>query len=170
MIIELTIENFKSFLNSATVNFAAGTTSRLSGNLLRLRNGERVVKSMALYGPNASGKTTVLDGLYALMTFVLFSSQDQKPTSPIPHFEPFALDQSWSKRGSRVALVIDLSGDRYALDVSATATRVWNETLTVQRTSTQPSRKTTPKLLIKRAWDPEKKNMPRHCTTTLGQN
>src|SRR5437588_6967144 len=107
MIIDLTIENFKSFRESTTVSFAAGTTSRLSGNLLRHRNGERFVKSMALYGPNASGKTTVLDGLYALGMFVLFSSQDQKPTSRIPRFEPFALDQSWSRRPSRVALTID---------------------------------------------------------------
>src|SRR5579871_2276413 len=111
MIVELTIQNFKSFLESTTVNFAAGTTSRLSGNLLRHRNGERIVKSMALYGPNASGKTTILDGLYALMSFVLFSSEDQKPTSRIPHFDPFALNRSSTKRGSRVAIVIDLSGD-----------------------------------------------------------
>src|SRR5580698_9250694 len=118
MIVEFTIENFKSFLESTTIDFASGTASRLSGNLLRHRNGERFVKSMALYGPNASGKTTVLDGLYALWAFVLFSSQDQKPTSRIPLFEPFALNQSSSKRPSRIGLTIDLEGDRYTLDVS----------------------------------------------------
>ena len=166
MIIELTIENFKSFRESTTTNFAAGTTSTLSGNLLRHRNGERFVKSMALYGPNASGKTTVLDGLYALRAFVLFSSQDQKPTSRIPRFEPFALDQSSSKRPSRIALTIDLEGDRYTLDVSATDDRVWNETLKVQRTTKQPSRKTTAKTLIERTWDPDKKKY----STTLHED
>src|SRR5258708_30105616 len=98
MIVEITVKNFKSLREATTVSFVAGTTSRLSGNLLRHRNGERFVKSMALYGPNASGKTTVLDGLYALGAFVLFSSQDQKPTSRIPHFRPFALDKSFAKR------------------------------------------------------------------------
>jgi len=155
MIIQFTIENFKSFLEATTVNFASGTTSRLSGNLLRHRNGERFVKSMALYGPNASGKTSVLDGLYALRKFVLFSSQDQKPTSRIPRFEPFLLDQSSRDRPARIALTIDLEGDRYTLDVSATADRVWNETLRVQHTSKQPSRKTPEKLLIERIWDPD---------------
>ena len=67
MIIQLTIENFKSFLESTTIDFASGTASRLTGNLLRHRNGERFVKSMALYGPNASGKTTVLDGLHGAL-------------------------------------------------------------------------------------------------------
>ncbi len=154
MIVKLTVANFKSFLDSTTIDFMSGTASKLSGNLLRHRNGERFIKSMALYGPNASGKTTVLDGLYALGTFVLFSSKDQKPTSQIPRFEPFALDQPSSQRPTRIALTIDLEGDRYTLDVSATASRVWNETLKVQRTTKQPSRKTTAKPLIERCWDP----------------
>src|SRR3954468_21842965 len=110
MIIELTIENFKSFLESTTIDFASGTASTLSGNLLRHRNGERFVKSMALYGPNASGKTTLLDGLYALRFFALFSSQDQKPTARVPLFEPFALDRARSEKPARVALTIDLDG------------------------------------------------------------
>lgn len=168
MIIQLTIENFKSFLESTTIDFASGTTSRLSGNLLRCRNGERYVKSMALYGPNASGKTTVLDGLCALRAFVLFSSQDQKPTSRIPQFEPFALDQLSSKRPTRIALTIDLEGDRYTLDVSATANRVWREALEVQRTMRQPSRKTTVKPLIERTWNPDKKKYATTLHEDLG--
>ncbi|NQV24555.1 MAG: ATP-binding protein [Rhodopirellula sp.] len=166
MIIELTLENFKTFLEPTTISFAAGTTSRVSGNLLRHQNGERFVKSMAVYGRNASGKTTTLDGLYALWAFVDFSGQDQKPTSRIPRFEPFALDQSWSKRPSRVALTIELEGERFTFDVSATADRVWNETLKVQRTSKQPSRKTTAKLLIERIWNPDNENY----STTLHED
>lgn len=166
MIIELTIENFKSFLDSATVTFAAGTTSRLAGNLLRYQSGERFVKSMALYGPNASGKTTVVDGLYALKRFVLFSTEDQKPTSRIGRFEPFALDKSSSKRPSRIALTVDLEGDRYTLAVSVTANRVWNETLKVQRISRQPSRRAATLLLIERAWNPDRKDY----STTLHED
>ena len=157
MIVELTIENFKSFCESTTISFVAGSSSQLAGNLLRRGNGERFVKSMALYGHNASGKTTVLDGLFALGAFVLFSGHDQKPTSRIPRFEPFALDRSKSKRPGRIALTIDLEGDRFILDVSATANRVWNETLRVQHISKQPSRKTTVITLIKRVWNPIKK-------------
>jgi uncharacterized protein len=168
MIIELTIENFKSFREGTTVSFAAGTTSKLSGNLLCHRNGERFVKSMALYGANASGKTTALDGLYALGAFVLFSSQDQKPTSRIPRFEPFALDQASSKRPTRVAITIELEGDRYILDVSATAHRVWSETLKVQHTTRQPSRKTTARVLLDRNWDPKRKSYSAELHEDLG--
>lgn len=166
MIIEITVENFKSFREAATVSFAAGKTSRLSGNLLKHQNDERFVKSMALYGPNASGKTTVLDALYALGSFVLFSSEDQKPTAKIPRFESFALDRALSKRPSRVALTVDLKGERYTLDVSATTERVWSETLRVQRTTRQPSRKATSKTLIDRKWLAE----PKRYATTLHED
>jgi AAA15 family ATPase/GTPase len=168
MIVKLTVENFKCFLESTSIDFAAGTASRLVGNLLRFRNGERFVKSMALYGPNASGKTTIIDGLYALREFALFSSQDQKPTSRIPGFKPFALDQQSSKRPTRIGLTIDLAGDRYILDVSVTADRVWNESLEVQRTTKQPSRKTPVKPLIKRSWDPEEKKYRTVMDGSLG--
>src|SRR5258708_13911043 len=162
MIVEITVKNFKSLREATNVSFAAGTTSRLSGNLLRHPNGERFVKSMALYGPNASGKTTVLDALYALGGFVLFSSQDQQPTSSVPYFRPFALDRSSKNQPSRIALTIDLAGDRYTLDVSATKERVWSETLTFQHTAKQPGRKAVAKVLIERSWDAENK---RYSTT-----
>jgi AAA15 family ATPase/GTPase len=108
MIVNLSIENFKSFREKCFVSFSAGTASRLSGNLLRQKNGERVVKSMGLYGPNASGKTSILDALYALKTFVVFSSQEQKPTSKIPFFEPFVLEKTSSIRPSTIELTVDL--------------------------------------------------------------
>ncbi len=165
MIIQLTIKNFKSFRDEAVVSFAASKTARLSGNLLRHRNGDRFVKALALYGPNASGKTTVLDALYALRHFVLFSSQDQKPTAKIPGFESFALDKAWSNRPSRLGLTIDLDGDRYALIVAATSERVWHEKLTVQRTSAKASRKATSDILIQRTWDSDRKKY----ATVLGE-
>jgi AAA15 family ATPase/GTPase len=168
VIINFTIENFKSFLESATIDFAAGPSKILPGNLLKHRNRERFVKSMALYGPNASGKTTVLDGLYALKLFVLFSTQDQNPKSPIPRFRSFALDRPSSKRPTRIALTIDLEGDRYTLDVSATTDRVWNETLKVQRTTRQASNKTAAKLLIERSWNPKKKEYSTTLAEALG--
>ena len=168
MIVELTIENFRSVVEPTTVSFASGATARLSGNLFRLRNGERIVKSMALYGANASGKTTLLEALYALRSFVLFSSQDQKPTSRIPHFEPFTLDSTLSKRPSRISLTIALEGDRYTFEVAATPDRVWSESLKVQHITKQPSRKTTSQPLITRSWDPGKKKYSTDLALALG--
>ncbi|MGL4463083.1 MAG: AAA family ATPase [Planctomycetia bacterium] len=158
MIVELTIENFKSFRDPATISFKAGKADKLSGNLLQARNGERFVKSMALYGPNASGKTTVLDGLFVLMQFVLFSSRDQSPTEPIPGVVPYLLDPSSTERPSRIAATFDLQGDRFTVDVAATAERVWSETFTVRRATSRSARKSAAKTLIERTWNPDEQN------------
>ncbi len=168
MLIELTIENFKSILEPTNVSFVAGTTKRQNGNLLRHPNGERVVKSMSLYGPNASGKTTVLDGLYALGFFVLFSNHDQKPTTSIPRFEPFGLDKLAKSRPARVSIVVELEGNRYTLDVSATNERVWSERLSVQHMTKQPTRKTNAVQLIARSWEPKTKQYRTELHDSLG--
>jgi len=168
MIIELTIDNFKSIREPTTISFVAGTTSRLPGNVLRTANKERFVKSMALYGPNASGKTTVLDALYALGSFVIFSSKDQRPTTKIPRFEPFLLDRQTAKRPSRIVLTIEVEGDRYTLDVSATSRQVWNETLSVQRVTKQPSRKMARRILVQRTWDPKSKKYSVELDSEIG--
>lgn len=157
MIVDLTVENFKSFLEETRISFVAGQTSRLSGNLLRQQNGERIVKSMALYGPNASGKTNIIDGLYALHNFALFSSQDQKPTAKVPGFDAFALDKKFKKFPARVAMTVDLDGKRYTYDVSATREMVWNETLIVRDLSARQRRKVSWASLIERTWNPSKK-------------
>jgi DNA repair exonuclease SbcCD ATPase subunit len=104
---------------------------------------------MGLYGPNASGKTSILDAMYALKTFVLFSSQEQKPTSKIPFFEPFALEKTAANSPSTIGVTFDLDGDRFFLEVSATPTRVHKELLTVQRLTKQPSRKSAKSTLPK---------------------
>ena len=153
MIVELAIENYKSIRDRMVVSFAASKTTKLSGNLLQQTNRERFVKAMALYGANASGKTTVLDALCALYELVLFSSQDQKPTERIPRFEAFALDKACAKLPSTISLTIDLDGNRYAFSVSASSDRVWQETLHVKAVTKSPSRKSKSHTLISRVWN-----------------
>jgi AAA15 family ATPase/GTPase len=53
----------------------------------------RVLRSVAIYGPNASGKSTVLDAARALRWLGTDSSQRSKPDADIPPYEPFLLDE-----------------------------------------------------------------------------
>ncbi len=168
MIIKLTVENYKSFLDKTTIDFEAGKARKLRGNLLQLPNKEHVVKSMALFGKNACGKTTILDALYALMTFVEFSTQDQKPTAQIRRFVPFLLDEVASKNPARIAVTFDLGKERYTLDVAATSERVWHETLILQQSSRQPSRKWPSRKLLDRLWDPKQDKYITNLLPELG--
>lgn len=153
MLIEVTTQNFKSFREQTTVSLRAGSTIKLKGNLLRAADGSRYLKSVALYGKNASGKTNILDALYALRSFVAFSSKDQKPTATIPRFEPFALSHPTKTQPARVAIVVRIGTHEYSYDVSASSERVWGETL--DRTSTARTARGkhgTPTRLIARSW------------------
>lgn len=152
MLVSLTIQNFKAFLEETTISFAAGTTTKLSGNLLRHKNGERFVKAMALYGYNASGKTSILDALYAMKTFVLVSAEDRNPKHPIPFFESFALDQENSRRPTKISVTVEQESHRFTYEVQATKTQVWSELLILQKMSKKPSRRTVKKVLLNRVW------------------
>lgn len=168
MIVQLTVENFKSCLESTSIDFQAGKARKLSGNLLQLPNKELVVKSMALFGKNASGKTTILDALYALKMYIDFSSRDQKPTARIPGFEPFLLDDAASKRPARIAVTFDLGKQRFTLDVAATSQHVSHEKLVVQRISRQPSRKWPLTTLLNRSWDTQRNEYSTQLHPDLG--
>jgi len=169
MLIEVTIQNFKSFREESTVSLRAGSTTKLKGNLLKATNGHRYLKSAALYGKNASGKTTILDALYALKSFVAFSSEDQKPTATIPRFESFALSKESKVRPARVAITIYYCGYEYSYDVSASAERVWRESLsrtlvekTVRRKRGAVSR------IIERNWCENRKEYDTFISPAIG--
>jgi AAA15 family ATPase/GTPase len=66
----------------------------------------RLLRCAAIYGPNASGKSTVLTASRALQWLATDSSPRSKPDAPIPTFEPFLLDEE--SRTDAVALGCDV--------------------------------------------------------------
>ena len=60
----------------------------------------RLLRTVAIYGANASGKSTVLTAAHALNWLVTSSSASAKPDATIPPYEPFVLDDD-----SRIAAV-----------------------------------------------------------------
>jgi AAA15 family ATPase/GTPase len=72
MIIQFSVSNFRSFRELQTLNLAASNHDRsLPDNCIVTDDlpglsGKRWVKGVALYGANASGKTTLLQALEAL--------------------------------------------------------------------------------------------------------
>jgi len=98
MIYSIVIENFFSVAERQELDF------RVPGNapdLACFRDstavpGQRLPLIIGIYGPNASGKTTVLRAITATATFVQFSFGLQ-PTTNIPYFNPYAMNDWWSR-------------------------------------------------------------------------
>ena len=71
-IIEFSVENFKIFNKKVTFSMIA----RKSGHTFN-SNGENLLKTSLIYGPNASGKSTLLQALALLKDCVIYSANNQ---------------------------------------------------------------------------------------------
>lgn len=134
MILQFSVSNYRCFRKVQTLNLAASSQDKtLPDNLIASelpgQTGKRWVKGVALYGANASGKTTLLKALETLADLVKNSAQMTDPKEPVTKIEPFALcpDQAESPTAFGVVFVAD--GVRYEYRVAATRKRIWHESL-----------------------------------------
>ena len=134
MILQFSVSNYRCFRKLQTLNLAASSQDKtLPDNCIATDlpglAGKRWIKGVALYGANASGKTTMLEGLEALAEMVKNSARMTDPKEPIPQIEPFALCPSQPESPTAFAVVFVAEGVRYEYRVAATRERVWHESL-----------------------------------------
>jgi AAA15 family ATPase/GTPase len=99
MIIEFAVTNFRSIKDRQVMDFR---TDGQIGNKQMVDNialpkdrshGNSLLKTMAIYGANASGKSNFLKALHALEIMVV-NSDSFKLDKPILNYEPFKLDKT----------------------------------------------------------------------------
>ena len=73
MILEFSITNFLSFKDKVTFSMLANATNGLDDNYI-IFNGRRVLKTSAIYGANASGKTNI----FKILTIVISMLRSSK--------------------------------------------------------------------------------------------
>ena len=99
MIIEFAVTNFRSIKDRQVMDFRTNGqvgNKHLSDHIALPNDrsyGDGLVKTMAIYGANASGKSNFLKALYAL-EFMVINSDSFKLDKPIPTYEPFKLDKT----------------------------------------------------------------------------
>jgi AAA15 family ATPase/GTPase len=135
MIIQFSVSNFRSFRELQTLNLAASNHDRsLPDNCIVTDDlpglsGKRWVKGVALYGANASGKTTLLEALEALAKLVKISAKTTDPKESILEIEPFALYPGQNEIPTAFAVTFVTENIRYEYRVAATRERIWHESL-----------------------------------------
>ncbi|MGP1394405.1 MAG: AAA family ATPase [Inquilinaceae bacterium] len=97
MIRSLSIENFYSIRDRVDLTFRVpkNAPSRPAFRLSRSGARELIPATIAFYGPNASGKSTVIRAITSVIDFVT-NSIALKPDEMIPHFSPFMTENSAS--------------------------------------------------------------------------
>jgi ABC-type transport system involved in cytochrome c biogenesis ATPase subunit len=134
MILQFSVSNFRCFRARQTLNLAASASDKsLPDNVIVHKlpgvEGGRWLKGVALYGANASGKTTMLAALRALAAMVQTSAKMTDPKDPIPQIEPFALCPGQSEIPTAFSVTFVMDGVRYEYRVAATRERIWHESL-----------------------------------------
>lgn len=129
MLIEFSVQNFKSIRRRQTLSMVAAPRLRKKENTfspkLRGDNIPPLLKAVAIYGPNASGKSNVLQSLVTVQDIVTRTPSD---ASPLP-VSPFRFDPSLSDQPSQFEIHFVCDDTRYQYDLSATAERIVFERL-----------------------------------------
>jgi AAA15 family ATPase/GTPase len=114
MLLRFGVENHRSIRNYQELLLTAASFKEGASRLLQSADARvRTVPVVALYGANASGKSTLLDALRFMRRAVKFShSRGDAIGDKTPH-EPFALDDVSNSRPSRYDIDIELDGTRF---------------------------------------------------------
>lgn len=96
MLIQVSIKNFKTFKDSATLSLIASNydnKTRMDDNLIiQDKVNYKLLKSAVIYGANASGKSKLIDAI-AFMRYIVINSSKQTQNGESIPVEPFRLDK-----------------------------------------------------------------------------
>ena len=130
MLIEFSVSNFRSFRERQTLSMvAAARLGRKENTFSPQLDGEKfpdLLKAVAIYGPNASGKSNLLRALDVVATIA-----NREPTPyqhPLP-VVPFGFDPRLASQPSVFELHFARSGLRYCYELKATSSRIFGERL-----------------------------------------
>ena len=132
MLIEFSIKNFRSIRDEALFSMVKGAGDELEGtNVLHIADAPAalnpLLRSGAIYGPNAAGKTNLLRALVALQALILGSRQ-RAPSEPLP-VTPYLLSKDTDAKPCEFEIHFIVDKVRYQYGISADQQRVHEEWL-----------------------------------------
>jgi len=154
MLIEFKVANYRSIREEQTLSMVASNYSdELPENLIPCdlpgMKGTRLVKTVALYGANASGKSNLVAALRFFAEFVRDSATKLQPGAPTST-QPFKLDPVCLNQPSKFEITAVIGGIRTLYGIEMTRERVTSEYLVAYP-------KGRPQVWFERDWDTAKR-------------
>lgn len=138
MLLEFRVCNFRSIRDEQVLSLAASPSDKglAETNLAPtgLKSLPSAVRSAVVYGPNASGKSTLLFALNYMRAMVMESATAIQPGQTY-NVQSFKLDEEFTKKPTEFELSFLLGGVRHQYSFSMTPKRIVSESLLVYRTS-----------------------------------
>lgn len=131
MLIEMNVTNFRSFNGTQTFSLVKGKGKELAAsNSFKVAsvNELELLRSAAIYGPNASGKSNFLLALQTMKRVVLESATNQQRGDRLP-VTPFRLSPDTRQAPSEFEVTFLVDGVRYQYGFSATTEQIHEEWL-----------------------------------------
>lgn len=131
MLIEFSVANFRSIRERQTLSMVAAPRLRKGDNVfIPDVQGEKLpplLKVVAIYGPNASGKSNLIKALNIVERFASLKPGAEKELLPV---SPFRFDDALAKEPSEFEVHFVYERRRYMFELSATPDRITTERLT----------------------------------------
>ena len=127
MLIEFSIKNFLSFKNKVTLSMEKGSGKENLDNVISNEN-ISLLKSAAIYGANASGKSNILKALTCAILMV--RNSNLIPVGGKWNFiKPFLFDEISKNKPSEFEFIFIANNIKYRYFFSADANKIYDEVL-----------------------------------------
>ena len=127
MLIEFSVKNFLSFKDKVTLSMEKGKGNENMENIIT-KNDINLLKTVAIYGANASGKSNLLKALTCAILMVRNShliSLGEKLDS----IKPFLFDEESNKKPSEFEFIFLVNNIKYRYYFSADVNKIYDEVL-----------------------------------------
>lgn len=135
MLLEFRVKNYRSIRDEQVLSLISSKDTELAETHLAptgVKSLGNVVRSAVIYGPNASGKSNLLQAM-AFMRAVIAESATVVQLGQSYNVQPFRLDTTTSQQPTEFEITFIVSGIRYQYGFSLTLERIIDEWLLVYR-------------------------------------
>lgn len=133
MLLQFSVENYRSFKDNTVFSLEGSADKELPGNFYKIGD-DKVLKVAAIYGANASGKSNFIKALEAGISIVR-NSNKRDPDVPISEIVPFLFKEDSETGPTSFEFVFIQNSTKYVYGFSATKDRVVSEYLYKYRTA-----------------------------------
>ena len=132
MIIEFSAKNFRSIKDLQTISFVASSLKSKNqevdeSNIIQYSDKFQLLKSIAIYGANGSGKSNIVRAMICMLITVRDSMKDDNTLKN--YYQPFLLNESSKESPTYFQIQFILNGHKYRYGFEADNKRIVSEWL-----------------------------------------
>ena len=128
MIVYFKVRNYESIKNTLTLSFLSSSISEHSDSNVIQKGKDELLKTVVLYGHNASGKSNVLDAVAFFRWMILYSATELQSNEEI-EVEPFRLSSETESEPSYFEMSFYVGSIKYRYGFETTNKKVVKEWL-----------------------------------------